>query len=119
MGNDDYYAGVVGKYPRVGEYNLNNHSTYNTTTSTITTTIVSIGIDCDITETGSAENIAYVVFMILILLASVIGNTLVVVATALSKQLRSRVTVYFIVSLGMSCSISVAVTICILLNTIK
>ena len=49
---------------------------------------------------GTLEIVSYSVFMALLLLASVIGNSLVVISTALSKQLRSRVTVYFIVSLG-------------------
>ena len=52
---------------------------------------------------GTLENVSYSLFMALLLLASVIGNSLVVISTALSKQLRSRVTVYFIVSLGKCC----------------
>ena len=49
----------------------------------------------------SAENIVYACFMVFLLLASIVGNTLVITATCLSRQLRHRVTVYFIVSLGM------------------
>jgi len=59
------------------------------------------GIDfCEKPVEQSVENIAYATFMIILLLASVIGNSLVVLASCLSKQLRARVTIYFILSLG-------------------
>ena len=54
----------------------------------------------------SFENIAYAIFMSLLLLTSFVGNSLVIIATFLSKQLRKRVTVYLIVSLGMYLIIS-------------
>lgn len=50
---------------------------------------------------SSFENVAYAIFMTVLLLASFVGNSLVILATILSKQLQRRVTVYLIVSLGM------------------
>ena len=55
---------------------------------------------CEKPLDGSLENVAYAIFMTLLLLASFVGNSLVILATILSKQLRKRVTVYLIVSLG-------------------
>jgi len=48
----------------------------------------------------SVENIAYSCLMVFLLLASIVGNALVITATCFSRQLRRRVTVYFMISLG-------------------
>ena len=50
---------------------------------------------------STLENILYSLLLIAILFGSFVGNLFVVVAVVLSRQLRSRVTTYFIVSLGM------------------
>lgn len=80
------------------EFNDNNgsipsdHSTGKN--STLTAFCSSESID------SSLKTVALTVFFIAILISSVIGNSLVIAATCLSKQLRNRATVYFIVSLG-------------------
>ena len=50
---------------------------------------------------STLENILYSLLLIAILFGSFVGNLFVIVAVVLSRQLRSRVTTYFIVSLGM------------------
>lgn len=97
-GTDANGEGIFDKRRMIFSHVQPNMTFYNTTT---TTTMPPIMIDgCDISRTGTTENISYAIFMVLVLIASIFGNSLVLMAFALSKQLRNRVTVYFIVSLG-------------------
>ncbi|XP_066931234.1 adenosine receptor A2b-like [Clytia hemisphaerica] len=50
----------------------------------------------------STKSIFYVLFMVFLLVSSILGNVLVVLATSLSGKLRRRPTNYFIVSLAFS-----------------
>ena len=49
----------------------------------------------------SLENISYASFMVILLISSLLGNSLVIFAICFSKKLKRRVTNYFILSLGM------------------
>ena len=49
---------------------------------------------------ASVQNVSVVTIMAFLMLASVIGNSLVIASICLSNELRRRVTVYFIASLG-------------------
>lgn len=99
-GTDANGEGIFDKRRMIFSHVQPNMTFYNTTT---TTTMPPIMIDgCDISRTGTTENISYAIFMVLVLIASIFGNSLVLMAFALSKQLRNRVTVYFIVSLACS-----------------
>lgn len=92
--NDDNIDAIL----HIGRYKVAFHSDVNQ--SFINTSSPVLPDECDIAKLGSLENVAYFCFMLLILLTSIIGNSLVVMASVLSKQLRHRVTVYFIISLG-------------------
>lgn len=94
--NDDNIDAIL----HIGRYKVAFHSDVNQ--SFINTSSPVLPDECDIAKLGSLENVAYFCFMLLILLTSIIGNSLVVMASVLSKQLRHRVTVYFIISLAIS-----------------
>ena len=93
----------INKYSYLAS--LNNGTTTHTPSllpsSTVPNSTATTLDICEKSLDSSFENIAYAVFMTMLLFASFIGNSLVIVATILSKQLRKRVTVYLIVSLGM------------------
>ena len=55
---------------------------------------------CLLSNNKLAENILYSSVMVLVMLSSIIGQSLVVFAVIMSRQLRNRVTMYFVASLG-------------------
>lgn len=68
-------------------------------TNTSTTTPAANSTQCVEMDT-SAMNLMYAIFMVLLLLCSVFGNTVVILAVFLSNKLTDRSTFYFIASLG-------------------
>ena len=77
---------------------------HNTSTTMMTTlwnqTKDTSGNYCDEPLKGSVQNIFYALFMMILLLLSVFGNSVVILAVCLSNKLNDRSTFYFVASLG-------------------
>eukprot|EP00794_Sanderia_malayensis_P015365 gene15365-16942_t len=81
-----------------------NITFFNTTVSTVFNTTVNPGTGpylCDF-YTRNGGQIAYAVFLAIILVLCLLGNSLVCIAIALSPRLRENPTNYFIISLAVS-----------------
>eukprot|EP00111_Clytia_hemisphaerica_P011306 TCONS_00033102-protein len=79
-----------------------NGSTVNIPTTLWTTRAAPKPNYCQTPEDPEAWTIILMVILAFLLFASICGNSLVILATMMSKPLRQRVTVYFIVSLAIA-----------------
>lgn len=86
-------------YTKITSNALFGLAALNYNTSGNTSKVVCVDM-CDGFHNVTPGQIAYALFMVVILLTSLIGNLLVVVAVLMSPSLKKRVTSKFIASLG-------------------